>query len=824
MANRRKTGARATSPQVQLKRDSVWQRPFIVQAKQSIARESEAVPEALRAAHARNKHNAFRKAPDPESQLFGALWGIVALAKSTEESDFKTAHEVYERVESALLGHNVNTTTSRIAFLHKELNASMAPHYAKIGAVARAAWLFRISQDDSVNSDDIQIYQSGLADALEVSGMQGVLHTALSLPTEAGVDQIALHRVRLDRLGGRTERAKDDIEKLRLRYNTAAVLWEEACLTAQSEGNCRAIAAVLRKKRELRTPRNKLVLYLWSHAQSSKEWQKQAIKPTSLRRSASSDISRNLLRCATTIEKCYTTTLNLEGRIKGLEASINDFGKIEDIECQLLLWVAASRWLRRIKRPRLATFALQQYSALSLAVSNETDILGLVSTSDVTQWTPGEVGLSIAPPPPTGLKRRFVLGQMLAKLCLSMSRSRNNSEEDLNAYAKILAPYMSRMRGPIMKFGQLLSSYGLELPEEARLELSELRDSVPTISGPAIRQIVEQQTGMSIDDLFLDFQDNPIAAGSIGQVHAATLPCGTEVAVKIQYPGIRKTVESDMRALRMMKPVLRRVFPTWDIEGHIKELETLFLEECDYTKEAENQTHFYEIYRDDPEIHIPRVFQEISTKTMLVTERAYGMDLETFKSTATQEQRDLAGRAVFRFVAGSIFGHSAFNTDLHPGNFLFRDGSVTFLDFGSTRYWEKNDWGWSGIVRSFVESDRELFKESFLALGIVKKEDEFDFDWARNLLGERLLSVLLTDEKSQFDAGSLTEDMELLVLSHPEAKKLRIPPRYLYGFRAYYGMFATLIALGSKAHWRALAKNASSQSPTDRKPPKLRLA
>ena len=171
MANRRKTGARATSPQVQLKRDSVWQRPFIVQAKQSIARESEAVPEALRAAHARNKHNAFRKAPDPESQLFGALWGIVALAKSTEESDFKTAHEVYERVESALLGHNVNTTTSRIAFLHKELNASMAPHYAKIGAVARAAWLFRISQDDSVNSDDIQIYQSGLADALEVSGL-----------------------------------------------------------------------------------------------------------------------------------------------------------------------------------------------------------------------------------------------------------------------------------------------------------------------------------------------------------------------------------------------------------------------------------------------------------------------------------------------------------------------------------------------------------------------------------------------------------------------------------------------------------------------------
>ena len=106
----------------------------------------------------------------------------------------------------------------------------------------------------------------------------------------------------------------------------------------------------------------------------------------------------------------------------------------------------------------------------------------------------------------------------------------------------------------------------------------------------------------------------------------------------------------------------------------------------------------------------------------------------------------------------------------------------------------------------------------------MKKEDEFDFDWARNLLGERLLSVLLTDEKSQFDAGSLTEDMELLVLSHPEAKKLRIPPRYLYGFRAYYGMFATLIALGSKAHWRALAKNASSQSPTDRKPPKLRLA
>src|ERR671932_504217 len=257
---------------------------------------------------------------------------------------------------------------------------------------------------------------------------------------------------------------------------------------------------------------------------------------------------------------------------------------------------------------------------------------------------------------------------------------------NLEAAEQIVAA-LGTMKGAAMKLGQVMSFLDVGLvPEEHREEfqrkLGELRDAGPKVRFSDMRKVIESELGERLSDVFEDFDEQPIAAASIGQVYRARLEDGRNVAVKVQYPGVAQAVRADMQNLGMILRLMKRVAPGLDVKATGEEIRARIGEELDYELEAQNQRTLARIFRGHPFIHIPDVVTSLSHERVLVTEFVRGIGFDSLKE-ADQELRDRIGEIVFRFFFGCMYRHRQFSGDPHPGNFLLEpDGRVAFLDFG----------------------------------------------------------------------------------------------------------------------------------------------
>src|SRR4029077_9017098 len=162
-------------------------------------------------------------------------------------------------------------------------------------------------------------------------------------------------------------------------------------------------------------------------------------------------------------------------------------------------------------------------------------------------------------------------------------------------------------------------------------------------------------------------------------------------AVKVQYPGIARSITSDLRNVALLRRVVSAAFPGMDTQSFIQELGERLREEVDYQLEADNQELFAQYYEGHPVIHVPRVIRELSTARVLTTELVVGERFETVLRWDKHE-RDRAAETINRFVSRSLYRLHAFNGDPHPGNYLFHgEGRVTFLDFGLTKHFSDED-------------------------------------------------------------------------------------------------------------------------------------
>ncbi|MBA3304025.1 MAG: AarF/ABC1/UbiB kinase family protein [Acidimicrobiia bacterium] len=238
------------------------------------------------------------------------------------------------------------------------------------------------------------------------------------------------------------------------------------------------------------------------------------------------------------------------------------------------------------------------------------------------------------------------------------------------------------MKGAMMKLGQMVSYVDESLPEPFRVALEQLQQDAPPMSADLAAGVVLRELGAPPGEVFARWDPVPIAAASIGQVHRAMTHDGRAVAVKVQYPGVDAAVRADLETSDLLAQAMRLIFPNLDPRPLAEEIRARVVEELDYRLEAVNQQTFADWYRDHPFIHIPDVVPELSTGRVLTSELAEGVrfaELETW----SQEERDLAAEAIYRFVFRSLYRLHLFNGDPHPGNYLFRPGGrVTFLDFG----------------------------------------------------------------------------------------------------------------------------------------------
>ena len=253
--------------------------------------------------------------------------------------------------------------------------------------------------------------------------------------------------------------------------------------------------------------------------------------------------------------------------------------------------------------------------------------------------------------------------------------------------AEQIVTALGTMKGAAMKLGQVLSFLDVGLvPEEYRDEfqrkLGALRDAAPKVRFADMRKVVETELEAPLDERFATFDEEPVAAASIGQVYRARLHDGREVAVKVQYPGVAQAVRADMQNLGMILRLMKQVAPGLDVKATADEVRGRIGEELDYELEAQHQRSLARIFRGHPFIVVPDVMTGLSRERVLVTEFVRGAGFDAIKAM-DQTARDRVGEIVFRFFFGCMYRHHQFSGDPHPGNFmLMEDGRVAFLDFG----------------------------------------------------------------------------------------------------------------------------------------------
>ncbi len=285
--------------------------------------------------------------------------------------------------------------------------------------------------------------------------------------------------------------------------------------------------------------------------------------------------------------------------------------------------------------------------------------------------------------PPTGRLGRFArLAALGARTSVSLLSSR-----DGRGAAEQAAQVLGHLRGLAAKVGQMASYVDGIVPEGQRAAyetaLAALRTASPSSPPEAIRALVESELGAPIDRLFSEWEAEPFASASIGQVHRARLFDGRAVAVKVQHPGIDAAVESDLDNVGVIEGLMGRIVPKGVRAAHVfDDIRARFREELDYRLEAEQQRTFAALHRGDPHISVPAVIPERSARRVLCTELVSGASLDEAAARGEAERRAFA-ETLWRFVFKGTLVGGRFNADPHPGNFLFHEaGRISFLDFG----------------------------------------------------------------------------------------------------------------------------------------------
>jgi predicted unusual protein kinase regulating ubiquinone biosynthesis (AarF/ABC1/UbiB family) len=278
------------------------------------------------------------------------------------------------------------------------------------------------------------------------------------------------------------------------------------------------------------------------------------------------------------------------------------------------------------------------------------------------------------------------LGYILQRAFVGEAKSQNKLKSTHAKAARRMRDDFQTMRGPAMKLGQTLSLQAGLLPDETLAELASLQMEAPGMHPSLVGIQIKRSLGKEPEEIFAKFEPKPFAAASLGQVHHARTHSGENVVVKIQYPGIRETVENDFKWFRKLtKPA--------QASGHlpkhaIDEMERQMIAETDYRTEADNIEFFQKSLAPLPFVTVPRVLRALSSEKVLTMSFVQGRHLQQFlERRPSQKVRDQLGTNLFDLFYFQILNVGAFHADPHWGNYLFNDdATIGLIDFGCAKY------------------------------------------------------------------------------------------------------------------------------------------
>jgi predicted unusual protein kinase regulating ubiquinone biosynthesis (AarF/ABC1/UbiB family) len=433
------------------------------------------------------------------------------------------------------------------------------------------------------------------------------------------------------------------------------------------------------------------------------------------------------------------------------------------------------------------------------------------------------------PMPTSRLRRSATVGKLAAGQAVRQYGTRaanlTRSEEEARQAtarrqletAEQIVTALGTMKGAAMKLGQVLSFLDVGLvPEEHReefqLKLAALRDAAPNVAFKDMKKVIEADLGEQLKDVFSEFDEEAIAAASIGQVYRARLrEDGRDVAVKVQYPGVNAAVRADMQNLGIIMRLIKRLVPGLDTAELADEIRERVAEELDYELEATNQRRLARIFRGHPFIVVPEVVGDLCRERVIVSEFVEGKGFDEVNDTATDAERDRLGEIVFRFYFGCMYRHHQFSGDPHPGNFLVMpDGRVCFLDFGLFKVIDPH------IAEVELHIQRLLHAGDGPGLLALMDREGFIND-AERMDTERLLEFALSSTWWYAEDGELTltpqiaSDLILGVATPMGEHFARMrheafPKEYLFGRRLEHMTLAVLGQLGATANWHRIAR------------------
>jgi len=380
------------------------------------------------------------------------------------------------------------------------------------------------------------------------------------------------------------------------------------------------------------------------------------------------------------------------------------------------------------------------------------------------------------------------------------------------AYSKMaddIVDTLGELKGAVMKIGQIASQTQDLLPKEISVALQKLQKEAPPVKFEVIRQQIESDFSQNLEAMFSSFDEQPYAAASIGQVHRAVTKAGEEVVVKVQYPGVDRSCDSDLKQLKLtLKLGGLLKMPKKSVDALFDEIKERLHEELDYQLEAKNLKKFRDFHKHDKTVIVPMVIENLSSKKVLTLEYVPGDHIEDLKTqNYSKEMINTLGVSLFTLLAEQLFVFQQIHGDPHPGNFAFRkDGSVIVYDFGCVKTLKPEIvQAYKDAINASLDEDYAHLDDALIRLGArVQSKASPGSDYYkvwRNIFFEPFLS----EQDFDFECASLHLDAaKQTPLFFKHLSHFKPPVDSLYIDRMISGHYWILKSMGVSVSFKAL--------------------